>query len=170
MKNKLGSLVYTTILTVALLLGLALVSHPTTPMVMAQSNIVDLSNGYAQQARAGDTVVYTHILTNGYTETASIALQATSSRNWPLELSFGPDETPYIGAIQLEAGMTTTVQIELTVPLTETVGVSDTTTLVASGLETLVMYSDSLEDITTVAPATRYIYLPLVMRSYPAGR
>ena len=62
--------------------------------------------------------------------------------------------------------MTTTVQIVLTIPLTETAGVTDTTTLVANGVDTIVMYNDYLEDITTVLPTMHYIYLPLVMRNF----
>jgi hypothetical protein len=60
--------------------------------------------------------------------------------------------------------MTATVQIILTVPLTETVGVTDTTTLRAYKVETIIMYDDTLEDITTIVP--RFIYLPLVMRNF----
>jgi len=62
--------------------------------------------------------------------------------------------------------MTTTVQILLTVPPTETVGVTDTTTLRAYKVETIIIYDDTLEDITTVIPTIRYIYLPLVMRNF----
>ncbi len=127
---------------------------------------VELSDGYNQNAKVGEVVTYTHILQNFHTETASFALAADSSRNWPLALRVGDPGSTYLGPIQLGAGMTTTVQIVLTVPLTETVGVTDTTTFVATGVDTIVMYSDYLEDITTVIPTTRFIYLPLVMRNH----
>ncbi|MGC9395498.1 MAG: glycoside hydrolase family 113 [Anaerolineae bacterium] len=127
---------------------------------------VELDDGYEQSAKAGETVTYTHALKNYDDETASFALSADSSRNWPLELLIGDPGSTYQGPFPLEAGMTTTVQIVLTIPLTETAGVTDTTTLVANGVDTIVMYSDSLEDITTVLPTTRFIYLPLVMRNF----
>ncbi|MBN2392007.1 MAG: hypothetical protein JXR84_14865 [Anaerolineae bacterium] len=127
---------------------------------------VELSDGYEQSAKAGDTVTYTHALKNYHNETASFALSADSSRNWPLELLVGDPGSTYMGPFPLGAGMTTTVQIVLTIPLTETAGVTDTTTLVANGVDTIVMYSDYLEDITTVLPSMQYIYLPLVMRNF----
>lgn len=127
---------------------------------------VELSDGYAQSAKAGETVTYTHILQNFYNETASFALSAESSRHWPLDLRVGDPGSTYTGPFPLGAGMTTTVQVVLTIPLTETVGVTDTTTLTANGVDTIVMYSDYLEDITTVLPSVYRIYLPLVLRNY----
>lgn len=127
---------------------------------------VELDDGDEQSAKAGETVTYTHALKNYYDETASFALSAESSRNWPPELLVGDPGSTYQGPFPLGAGMTTTVHIVLTIPLTETAGVTDTTTLVANGVDTIVMYSDSLEDITTVLPTARFIYLPLVMRNF----
>lgn len=130
------------------------------------ANPVELSDGYAQSARVGETITYTHVLKNYYPETVSFALSADSSRNWPLDLRVGDPSEIYTGPFPLGAGLTTTVQIVLTVPLAETVGVTDTATLVANGVDTIVLYSDYLEDITTVIPTIRHIYLPLVMRGF----
>lgn len=125
---------------------------------------VELSDGYSQTAKPGDTVIYTHILQNFHTDTASFALEATSSRNWPLELRVGDPGTTYVGPFPLGAGMTTTVQVVVTVPITESVWVTDTTTLIASGVDTIVMYNDSLQDFTIIPPMR--IYLPLVLRAF----
>ncbi len=125
---------------------------------------VELSDGYNQDARVGETVVYNHVLKSFNTTTATFALEATSSRNWPIDLVVGDAGSTYIGPFQLGPGMTTTVQILLTVPPTETLGVTDTTTLSAYKVETIILYSDMLQDITTVVP--RFIYLPLVMRNF----
>ncbi len=127
---------------------------------------VELSDGYNQNAKVGETVVYNHVLKSYDSEVATFALEAMSSRHWPIELVVGDGGSTYTGPFQLGPGMTTTVQIKLTVPLTETVGVNDTTTLTASKVETIILYSDTLADITTVIPTIRYIYLPLVMRNY----
>ena len=113
---------------------------------------VELDDGYAQSAKAGETVTYTHALKNYDDETASFALSADSSRHWPLDLLVGDAGSTYNGPFPLGAGMTTTVQIVLTIPLTETAGVTDTTTLLAEGVDTIKLYWDNLEDITTVLP------------------
>ncbi|HQE91566.1 MAG TPA: hypothetical protein PLH19_01525 [Anaerolineae bacterium] len=125
---------------------------------------VELSDGYNQTAQAGQTVVYSHVLKSYDPEVATFALEATSSRHWPLDLLVGDPGSTYRGPFQLEPGMTTTIQISLTIPFTETGGVTDTTTLTAYKVETILQYSDSLEDITTVA--LRTLYLPLVMRNH----
>ena len=131
---------------------------------------VELSDGYNQDARVGDTVVYDHVLKSYDPTTATFALEAMSSRNWPIELVVSDAGSTYMdtyrGPFELGPGMTATVQIILTVPLTETVGVTDTTTLRAYKVETIIKDDDTLEDITTVIPTIRYIYLPLVMRNF----
>ncbi|HOT90165.1 MAG TPA: hypothetical protein PLJ78_02275 [Anaerolineae bacterium] len=127
---------------------------------------VELSDGYKQSAKVGETVTYTHILQNFHTDTALFELTADSSRHWPLQLLVGEPGEVYNGPVELGMGMTTTVQIVLTVPLTETVGVTDTTMLVANGVDTIKLYSDYLEDVTTVIPTIRYIFLPVVMRNF----
>ncbi len=125
---------------------------------------VELSDGYSQTAKPGETVTYTHILQNFHTDTASFALEASSSRNWPLELRVGDPGTTYIGPISLGAGMTTTVQVVVTVPITESVWVTDTTTVIASGVDTIVMYNDSLQDFTIIPPIR--VFLPLILRAF----
>ncbi len=111
---------------------------------------VELSDGYTQFDEVGKTVIYTHILQNFYHQAASFTLAANSSRGWPVELRVGDAGLAPAGQVELGAGMTTTVQIVLTIPLTETVGVTDTTTLVATGVGDIAAYSDSLEDTTLV--------------------
>lgn len=131
---------------------------------------VELSDGYAQEAKQGASVTYTHVLQNFHSTTDTLSVEAMSSRDWPLHLVVGGESgTTYMGPIRLGSWETTTVQVVLTVPPTETVGITDTTTIVATSLSQP-EHTDSLEDITTVLSGTRYIYLPLIMRSYPAGR
>ena len=133
----------------------------------------ELSDGYAQTAKAGETVTYTHTLQNFNTTTDTLSLEAASSRDWPIDLIVGGEGgtnyigTTYIGPIRMGPGMTTTVHVILTVPSTEMAGVVDTTTVTATSLSQP-QHFDTLMDLTTVLPGETFVYLPLVMRGYSA--
>jgi len=134
---------------------------------------VELSDGYAQTAKAGATVTYTHILQNFGATTDTLSIEAMSSRSWPIDFRVGGKDgtyyvgTTYIGPIRMGPGVTTTVQVILTVPPTEMAGVVDTTTVTATSLSQP-QYFDTLMDLTTVLPGETFVYLPLVMRGYSA--
>jgi hypothetical protein len=137
---------------------------------------VELSDGYTQQAPPGETVTYDHVLQNFHWTTDTIGVEAVSENNWPLTLVVGGvSSTPgtvYV-PVQLGSGMTTTVQVSVTVPMA-TIGMTDTIVVTATSLTqppgTGTMqprYFDTLEDVVEVAQDTFAVYLPLVLRIAP---
>jgi hypothetical protein len=138
---------------------------------------VELSEGYTQQAPAGETVTYDHVLQNFHWTTDTIGVEAVSEHDWPLTLLVGgmsgTPGTIYI-PVELGPGMTTTVQVNVTVPMTATVGMTDTIVVEATsvtqppGTGTIQpRYFDTLEDVTKVVQDTFALYLPLVLRISP---
>lgn len=123
---------------------------------------VELSDGYAQQTSPGWAITYDHILQNYLWTTDTIEIEAVSSRDWPLTLIVGGVSSP---TVQLGPGMTTTVQVQLTVPPTETIGMTDTTEVVAT-LLTQTQYFDTLTDVTEVVEVPFTVYLPVILRDH----
>jgi YVTN family beta-propeller protein len=104
--------------------------------------------------RPGDTVVYTVTLTNegNYTDTFTLEVSGL----WPADVS-AEDTGP------LAAGESMAFQIEVTVPISATYGMSDTTTITGRSVYDPDV-SASAQVVTSVAPP-RNLYLPVVLRN-----
>lgn len=128
---------------------------------------IELSEGTTQQAEAGDVVTYSHTVANFSGMTHTVSVEASSERNWPVMLYGGdaPQGTAIL-PLELGPGVTTTIHLEVTVPLTETGGVTETTTLTATSV-TDPTYFDVAYDLTALIITERFLYLPILMRQYP---
>lgn len=123
-----------------------------------------LSPGYSQIVPSGGIVTFTHVLTNVSAITDSFALTATSSQGWPVELH-GPTGV-LSQPLQLEAGFTTTVLLQIAVLSGVLSGTVDTAIITATSQTTPTLTSESV-DTTVVQNPTWYTYLPLVLRPLP---
>jgi len=105
-------------------------SVESTAPAIVESAGVELSPGYSQDAAPGSVVTYTHVLTNTGTTTDTFALDATSSQGWPASLLSvtGTLNLP----LQLNAGLTTTFLISLSVPTVAVSGTVDTAIITAT--------------------------------------
>jgi len=126
---------------------------------------VDLSPGDSQQARPGSTVVYTHTLTNTGSLSGTFVIEAASSEHWPVELlgityPTGTWRLPLL----LEPGMTTTLQVSLTVPAGVAEGIVDHTVVTATSQISPSVFM-AVSDITTVK-ITRYMFIPVVLKNH----
>lgn len=132
--------------------------------IVADLNFDLLSPGYSQIAHPGDVVTYTHILTNVSTTTDTFMLTAMSSQGWPVEL-WGVSGTLSL-PVQLDAGLTTTVRLQLTLPASVISGTVDTAVITATSQTSPTLIGTSV-DTTTAQNIIRYVYLPLVIRRWP---
>ncbi|HKZ83253.1 MAG TPA: DNRLRE domain-containing protein [Anaerolineae bacterium] len=139
-------------------------SVESTAPAIVESAGVELSPGYSQDAAPGSVVTYTHVLTNTGTTTDTFALDATSSQGWPASLLSvtGTLNLP----LQLNAGLTTTFLISLSVPTVAVSGTVDTAIITATS-QTSPTISAVAMDTTTVKNVTWYVYLPLVPKRWP---
>jgi hypothetical protein len=155
-----------TLLFAAALCGALLVSGSQDLMAQTGGG-PELSPGYWREGNPGDVITFTHVLTNTSATTDSIAVEAYSERMWPVMLYGGMYEegTTPILPLKLGPGMATTVILEVTVPLTETGDVTETTTLTATSLTDMTTF-DVEYDMTYVPEQMIYIFLPILMRDY----
>ncbi len=116
---------------------------------------VQLAPNHSGQAKPGETITYTHILTNtgNYTDTFSIA--SSSSRGWA---SVQPT-----GLITLSAGAITTVKVTVTVPANALSGTTETTTVTATSQADNSVKA-TVTDVTQAVTPKKRVYLPLVVR------
>ncbi len=136
---------------------------PNTPFIITSAG-VELSPGYDQTVHPGDIVTYTHTLTNTGSTTDTYTLAVSSSQGWPVSLLSltGALSLP----LQLEAGLTTTFLISLSVPTAAVSGTVDTAVITATS-ETSPTMAAVAADTTMVETVTRYVYLPLVLKRWP---
>ncbi|MBI5568246.1 MAG: hypothetical protein HY870_25355 [Chloroflexi bacterium] len=137
-------------------------SVPIEPRQATTSDL--LSPGYSQTISAGNIVTFTHVLTNVTALTDSFALTATSSQGWPVEL-YGPTEALTL-PVQLEAGLTTTVLLQVTVASGVVSGTLDTAIITATSQTSPTLTSESI-DTTLIQGPTWHTYLPLVLLHWP---
>ncbi len=78
---------------------------------------LELSAGYNQIAYPGDTIRFTHLLTNTGIETDNLLIDATSPVTWPIKLGsdLQPIDSPPL-SITLSAGMSATFYVSITIP------------------------------------------------------
>src|SRR5512140_922360 len=93
-----------------ILIGCIGLLPPAAPIALAgPADALKLSIGYDQIAQPGDTISFTHILTNVGSVTDSLLIEAMSPVTWPIELGISgqPIGTPSF-SITLSAGLSTT--------------------------------------------------------------
>ena len=116
---------------------------------------VQLAPNHSGQAKPGETITYTHILTNtgNYTDTFSVAF--SSSQGWA---SVQP-RTP----VTLGPGAATTVKVTVTVPANALSGTTETTTVTATSQADNSVKA-TVTDVTQAVTPKKQVYLPLVVR------
>lgn len=105
----------------------------------------------ASGGRSGQTVTYTHTVTNNANSSETYDLSAASSLGWPgivTDLSGNP-----LSSVSLAPGGSTTVRVQVTIPADTADGTRDTTTLTARS-HTDNTITDSAIDITTCGRVT----------------
>ncbi len=123
---------------------------------------VEIGPDHTQQAYAGDTILYDHILTNTGTTTDTFQLEVLSTRDWPVELVGATQPTGTL-SLQVAAQMTAPFQISLTVP-SDAVGLTDTTIVTATS-QLSPTIRDSATD-TTIVVYHRYFF-PFIAKRWP---
>ncbi|MGC9394984.1 MAG: hypothetical protein ACP5J4_09015 [Anaerolineae bacterium] len=158
-----------------LLLFVTLMALPKGAPVFAQApNLpeIDVSPGYSLDVDPDSVVDYVHTITNTGNVDAMLDFQVIASEGWPVTFfnAAYPEGTTVGLPLPLRVGETMTMGIRLTVPVTASVGVVNTTTLTVTLLFQGERYSAVVvEDIAVVReeePQYLYVYLPLVMRNY----
>jgi hypothetical protein len=161
-RSFVGSLlIFGVLMPILLLSSLA----PTRAAPIAANDAgAELSPGYDQLANPGTIITYTHILTNTGTNTDTFALDMTSSQGWPVSLL--SETGPLSLSLQLDAGLTTTFMISLSVPTAAISGTVDMAVITATSQTSPTVLAIAT-DTTTVENVTWYIYLPLVLKRWP---
>ncbi len=137
----------------------------SVPIEPRQATTFDLlSPGYSQTVPSGNVVTFTHVLTNVSDITDSFVLTTTSAQGWPVELH-GPTEALTL-PVQLEAGFTATILLQVAVPSGIISGTFDTTILTATSQTSPTLTSESI-DTTIIQGPIWYTYLPLVLLHWP---
>jgi CSLREA domain-containing protein/uncharacterized repeat protein (TIGR01451 family) len=121
---------------------------------VATITAADLSPGQRRNVDAGQTVTYSHTLTNtGTTRTAFSVTSADSQPGWSSTVSGSPT-----GA--LAPGEVFTVTVAVTAPAAAPLGVTNTTTLNVFAQGTSDPLLDSEQDVTVVGPAFGVLLAP----------
>ena len=123
---------------------------------------VEIGPDHTQQAYVGDTILYSHILTNTGTTTDTFQLEVLSTQGWPVELVGATQPTGTL-SLQVAAQMTAPFQISLTVP-SGAAGLTDTTIVTATS-QLSPTVQDSATDTTTVV--YHRIILPFIAKRWP---
>jgi len=158
-------------------LFLVLVAFSRGDLVTAQSTplpTIAVSPGYSVDVDPNSVVEYVHTISNTSAVDVLVGFQAVSSEGWPVDFfnMTYPGGTTAGMPLPLRVGETMTMGIRLTVPVTVSPGVVNTTTFTVTLIYEGESYmSVAVEDIAVVRqpePQFTYIYLPLVLRAYTA--
>lgn len=145
-------------------MGTSLIGWTLFASVAPQAPDVEIGPNHAQQANAGQTIIYNHILTNTGTTTDTFLLEFLSAQRWPTELLGGAYPTgTLVLPLQVGSQMTASCQLSLTVPL-GVASITETTIITATSQISPTVY-DIATDTTIVGPSL--VYLPLVMMWWP---
>jgi hypothetical protein len=133
---------------------------------------IAVSSGYSVNVDPDSVVEYVHTITNTGNVDYQLDFQVIASEGWPVELfnAAYPGGTTVGIPLPLRVGETMTMGVRLTVPVTASGGVVNTTTLTVTMLFEEEPYAPMVvQDVAVVreqGPQYTYIYLPLVMRNY----
>ena len=116
---------------------------------------VALTGDQSGSASPGQTITYTHILTNTGSYTDTFEITSSSSQGWASVQPNAP--------ITLSAGATTTIRAIVTIPANAAFNVEERTVITVTS-QTAADVSVSVADTTRVAPKYR-VYLPMVVRN-----
>jgi hypothetical protein len=129
---------------------------------------VALSAGTSQTVTAGNTLTFTHVVTNMGTTTDTIILEASNTEGWPWALihSVAHPEGTLTLPLPLGSEMTATIALTLTAPADAVSGTVNTATITAtSKLDPTVFVT--VTDVMEVWERGFEIYLPLVLKGRP---
>ena len=151
-------------------------------MVLPKSNLasaqtpympaITVSPGYSMDVDPDTVVEYVHTISNTGNVDVLVGFQVVASEGWPLDLfnATYPEGTTVGLPLPLRVSEMMTMGIRLTVPVTASGGVVNTTTFTVTLIHEADPYLEvAVKDIAVVReqePRFAYIYLPLVMRAY----
>ena len=167
MLNKRGKQLRTNGYVVACVLmgitgALLLMGWASSEAAALQPPGVEIGPDHAQQAYVGDTILYSHTLTNTGTTTDTFTLEVVSTQGWPVELVGATQPTGTL-SLQVAAQITAPFQISLTVPSGAT-GLTDSTIVTATS-QLSPTVQDSATDATTVV--YHRIIFPFIAKRWP---
>jgi hypothetical protein len=172
----IGLIVLSVFLLALLMNRFALAGDTSEANILQQVYGIELSSGYSQDAEPGSVVTYTHTLTNTGDSLDTFTLDAVSSHGWPVALLGDGYVTGTVRLpLLLEAGLTATFQVSLSVPyqmlsgtLNIITGTKDTIVVTATSQATPTIYA-TLTDTVAVGSSgsTSVLFLPLILNLPP---
>ena len=143
--------------------ALLLVGWVSSATAAPQTPGVELGPDHTQQANAGQTIIYSHALTNTGTTTHTFLLEVLSTQRWPTELLGGVHPTgTLLLPLRVGAQMTASFQVSFTVP--PHAGGATEITIITATSQLSPTVRDTAIDITIV-PCR--IHLPFVLKHWP---
>jgi hypothetical protein len=132
-------------------------------IALSQAPGVELGPDHTQYGKAGQNIVYHHVLTNTGTETDTFLLEALSTQGWAVRLLSGSYPSGAASLpLQVGAQMTTSFQVSLTIP-PDAAGVTEVTVITATA-QLSPTVQDTVVDTTIVY---HRILLPLLVKRWP---
>jgi peptide/nickel transport system substrate-binding protein len=133
-----------------------LASLPTLVAVTTVQNVIDLAleADQARSVEAGQTIYYTHTLTNKGNFTDTFTFSGSSSQGWLVQVP---------GDLLLGPGGSSIVQVGLIIPGGVASGTVDTLTLTAASL-TNSGFTATVSDETTIYTVGYTVYLPAIIK------
>ncbi len=159
----------------ALALFLVLVALSRGNLATAQSPglpTIAVSPGYSVDVDPDTVVEYVHTISNTGDVDVFVGFQAVASEGWPVDFfnAAYPEGTTVGLPLPLRVSETMTMGIRLTVPITASPGVVNTTTLTVTliyeGEPYMAVAAKDIAVVREQKPQFTYIYLPLIMRTY----
>ena len=163
MLNKWGKQLRTKCYAVACVLmgitgALLLMGWASSAAAALQPPGVEIGPDHTQQAYIGDTVLYSHTLTNTGATTDTFTLEVVSTQGWPVELVGATQPTGTL-SLQVASQMTAPFQISLTVPM-DAIGLTDNTIVTASSQLSPTVQGSATDTTTVVYHRYFFPYIP----------
>jgi len=116
-----------------------------------RTRAVDVAPDHESGGDAGDTLVYTHTITNNSNVTDTFDLSVLSDKGWTVSITDSAGNP--LSAVTLAAGASKSVRVRVTIPNGTADGVRDTTTLKALS-QADASVTDTAKDVTTAGQIT----------------